>query len=264
MCCGLSGISSLFFFSNLGPQYNCNSVTITDTRTSRGAYKHISKSIFIHPFYHLKERRLHSRSRSKSGRGAGRRGCPGLRSVDTRMLPAQIIAAGKSPPPHHPLIRGGNLGETRTPRPVRHRGKHEVFDDNTESSLAPTTRFLRENFAASLPFFSLSVSELVGGIPRVSFRGKKKNPPLRRTPAARKKVKIKVLETQRRRKGKFPDVFCARLERLINGLSSRACLTWWEIWIILESAAKILKALAVRVEILASLRKTNVEIRNCY
>lgn len=34
--------------------------------------------------------------------------------------------------PHHPLVREGNLCETRTPRPVRHRGKHEVFDENTE------------------------------------------------------------------------------------------------------------------------------------
>lgn len=91
--CRFSRPSSPFFKlgSSVQLQLCNNGYTYVAWRVS------ISESIFIHSFCHLKERRLHSRSRSESGRGTGRRGCPRLRNIDTRMLPAQIVAAGKSP-----------------------------------------------------------------------------------------------------------------------------------------------------------------------
>lgn len=90
--CSFSRLSSPFFKlgSSVQLQLCNNGYAYVAWRVS------ISKSIFIHSFCHLKERRLHSRSRSESGRGTGWRGCPRLRNIDTRMLPAQIVAAGKS------------------------------------------------------------------------------------------------------------------------------------------------------------------------
>lgn len=102
-------------------------------------------SISIHPFYHLRERRFHSRRRARDRATEGACGTTGVPQVarcrGARTFPAQIVAVGKSPPtsshpPYTVYNAGGNLCETRTPRPVRHRGKHEVIDGDTRPALS--------------------------------------------------------------------------------------------------------------------------------
>jgi len=73
------------------------------------------RPISIHPSYHLRERRLHSRMVAKRKERAERRGCPRLRRAGARTLPAQIVAVGKPPPTSpSPVTRGKSLRNQNT------------------------------------------------------------------------------------------------------------------------------------------------------
>jgi len=75
----------------------------------------------------------HTRS-GRSERSDG--GAPGCAVPVRACFPRKSSPSGNPLPPHHPLYREGNLCETRTPRPVRHRGKHEVIDGDIRPTLA--------------------------------------------------------------------------------------------------------------------------------
>lgn len=201
VCQFLRNIIPLFF--NSGPLDIIATLQPYRMRVARKAY--IQESIFIHSCYHLKERRLHSRNRSQSGKERRRAtGDAPSCAVSARMLPAQIIAAGKFSPPHHPPIRGGKISAK-----PEHPGQFDIAA-NTRCSTTIQDRLsarARRGFLAKIsrlffPFLFFSLRTCRKYIWRVYRSAKKKHVGLKKV------VKIKVLES--RRKGKFPDVFCAR------------------------------------------------------
>lgn len=107
----------------------------------------------------------------------------------------------------------------------------------------------------------MSLSSLYPNLPevtKIARRFAKKTS----SPAARKKVKIKVSEIETEKGKVFGCVLCETRTADERTFLARLLIARWEIWIILESSVKILEALTVCVEILVSFKKMNVIVQN--
>lgn len=139
----------LFSIDELSVTAFCNSVTLICSLTTRAHVSTVSvrkatyRDLSLYSFVLSPERTTASFSScvSQSGRRAewSDGGAPGCAHA-TRANRRRCCRRREIPPPHHPPVHGGNLCETRTPRPVRHRGKHEVFGDDTRRELTYQTR----------------------------------------------------------------------------------------------------------------------------